>query len=257
MNSRLQRLKVQEENTIKQRKLNTRMARLIVALALLCASLIGMGGVIMTIKPKDKPAPAEEDSVKDTPKAAEIPEKDKWKLILVNKDNPVPRDFTVDLIAFGNSRVDYRIKDELSNMIEAAGKDGIVLNVCSGYRSVSEQKELYDKRVLSYIAQGYSEEAGKIYANQYIQPPGASEHHTGLAVDFITDGSSKLDESFAQTEAYKWLKENAEKYGFIERYPKDKIDITGVAWEPWHFRYVGVEYAKTINSMGICLEEYV
>ena len=252
MNNHLERLKEQEKATKRQRKNNSRMVRLFAALVILCIALSSMIGVMMSIGPK-KEKTSNEENAKET---VEISDEDKWKLIIVNKDRIVPKDFTVDLIKFENTRVDYRISDPLKAMTDDAKKDNIVLTVLSGFRSVSEQKELYNSKIKSFESQGYSTEASKIYANQYIQPPGASEHHTGLAIDLGTEGVLPLDEKFSETSAYKWLKENAAQYGFIERYPNDKTDITGVSWEPWHFRYVGEENAKAITSMGICLEEY-
>lgn len=255
MKDHLQRIKEREEETKRQRKNNTKMVRLLAVLILLCFSLSGMVGVLMTIGPKEVVKSSDEKE-KTEAAADEQSEDDKWQLIIVNKDHLLPSDFTVDLIAFEKSRVDYRISVPLSNMISDAENDGITLTVCSAYRSVSQQKEIYEAKIQSFKSQGYSDEASKIYANQFIQPPGASEHHTGLAVDFETDKITSLDESFAQTPAYEWLKKNAVKYGFIERYTNDKTNITGVSWEPWHFRYVGVDNAKAITSIGICLEEY-
>ena len=252
MNRHLERLKEQEQETKRQTKKNTRLVRMFAALILLCFSLTGMIGVMMTIEPKKETAPPEQSKVNNEV----LSEEDKWQLLIVNKNRIVPKDFTVDLIQFENVRVDYRIEDQLRTMIDDAEKDGVSLTVISGYRSVSEQKALYNAKIKSFIAQGYSEEASKIYADQYVQPPGASEHHIGLAIDFGTKGMPSLDESFSETPAYNWLKENAAQYGFIERYPKDMEKITGVNWEPWHFRFVGKENAKAITSMGICLEEY-
>ena len=85
-----------------------------------------------------------------------------------------------------------------------------------------------------------------------IQEPGHSEHHTGLAVDF-----NDVSSDFRNTEAYAWLQKNAAKYGFVERYPEDKVDITGIDYESWHYRYVGREHAEAMQSLNMCLEEYV
>lgn len=251
MNKHLERLKERENETRRQRKNNSRMVRLFAALILLCFALTGMIGVMMTIGPKKEKTSSEESKTE----IVEVSEEDKWRLIIVNKDRLVPKDFTVDLVQFDHIRVDYRISNPLKAMMDDAKKDNIVLTVISGFRSVSEQKELYNTKIKSFEAQGYSEEASRIYTNQYLQPPGASEHHTGLAVDFGTEGAL-LDENFSNTPAYKWLQENAARYGFIERYPDEKAKITGVSWEPWHFRFVGEENAKAITSLGICLEEY-
>lgn len=248
-----------QEELCKLKRNNMRLSRLVIVLAFLSLSLLGLLAIIMTIGPKSGKT-TESGTASEIAAVADIPEikkEDKWQIILVNRDNAVPPDFTVDLIAFGSALVDCRIADQLSDMTEAANKDGVMLTVCSGYRSVSQQREIYDSKKQSYLNLGYSEEASEINTCQYIQSPGASEHHTGLAVDLQTTGAVTLEENFADTPAYKWLDEHAEEYGFIERYPKEKSDITGVLWEPWHYRYVGVSNAKAIKTMGICLEEYV
>ena len=99
---------------------------------------------------------------------------------------------------------------------------------------------------------GYSKEAAEKEAATCIALPGSSEHHTGLAVDF-----NVTSQSFENSKTFKWLKENAENYGFIMRYPSDKMDITGgIIYEPWHWRFVGINIAKEMKSLGMCYEEY-
>ena len=259
LDSNLLQAKEQEEELFKLKKNNMRLSRLVIVLALLSLSLMGMLGIIMTISPKSDKT-MEENKTQELAAVVDIPdikEEEKWQIILVNRDNTVPTDFTVDLVAFGNTLVDFRIADQLADMIEAAYKDDVLLTVCSGYRSVSQQRDIYENKKQSYLNLGYSDKASEINTCQYIQTPGASEHHTGLAVDFQTTGAVTLEENFADTPAYEWLKEHAEEYGFIERYPEGKAEITGVLWEPWHYRYVGASNARAISTMGICLEEYV
>lgn len=256
-NGSLLQVKEQEE-LLKLKKNNMRLSRLVIILALLSISLMGLLGIIMSISPKSDKT-KEEDKTSELAAVADIPDitkENEWQIILVNRDNAVPTDFTVDLAAFGYTMVDYRIADKLADMISSASKDGVLLTVCSGYRSVSQQRELYDNKMQCYLNLGYSEEASKINTDQYIQYPGTSEHHTGLAVDFLTEGEVELNEGFADTPAYQWLNEHAKEYGFVERYPKGKSEITGIFWEPWHYRYVGIDNAEAINTMGICLEEY-
>ena len=112
-----------------------------------------------------------------------------------------------------------------------------------------------------YINKGYSREKAKELAAQYVAPPGTSEHLTGLAVDLISpdwyNTHSSLTSDFENTKQFAWLYAHCAEYGFILRYPKDKVAITGYSYEPWHYRYVGVEAAKEIMSKKICLEEYV
>lgn len=258
----MQRVRQDEARTHRQRKKNTRMSRLLLLLMMLCFSLCCLVGVMATIEtPAEKNAAAnaaaEKEKTKDDPFVSpEVMEDNKWTLVLVNKQKLIPADFTVDLKKFGNTRVDCRIVQPLADLINAGMGGGVTLVARSGYRSVAEQKVIYENKVAAYTAQGYSRETSEINANQYIQPPGASEHHTGLAVDLAINDSAPLDDSFAQTEAYAWLCENAANYGFVERYPKDKSELTGILWEPWHFRYVGIENAKAMKALGICLEEY-
>ena len=175
-------------------------------------------------------------------------------LILINSENVLPSDFEVVLDESFGKQVDYRILKPLEDMISAAKEDGVELIVTSAYRSVNDQKELYEITVNEYLQQGYNQQDSEDKAGLYVQLPAESEHHTGLAIDFITTDVDKI-EDFAKTPEYEWLSQNAVKYGFIERYPKDKVDITKISWEPWHYRYVGVQVATDIGDM--CLEEYL
>ncbi|MBQ2266561.1 MAG: M15 family metallopeptidase, partial [Clostridia bacterium] len=121
------------------------------------------------------------------------------------------------------------------------------------WRDYSTQKILFDAQIEKWKNQGYSQSDAEKAASSRVAIPGTSEHHTGLAVDFNT-----TDQSFENTKAFKWLQENAEDYGFIMRYAKDKMDITGgIIYEPWHWRFVGINAAKEINAKGYCLEEYL
>ena len=253
MKSHLQRLKEQEVETKEQKLKNIRTGRLLFAFALLSFAMFSFFTIISTIEPKD----SAEAKAAENNAASEIPDEDSWKLIIINDQNHLSRDFKVNLIKFENIRVDYRITEPLQKMIEAAKEDGVNIDACSGYRSVTEQDTLYNTRYLAYVAEGYSNGASEILSSQYLQTGGSSEHHTGLAVDLLTDGIKEMNESFANTPAYTWLKENAAKYGFIERYPKDKSQVTGILWEPWHYRYVGENNASVIASQNLCLEEYL
>ena len=142
-------------------------------------------------------------------------------------------------------------------MIQAAKEDGVTLAICSPYRDYDRQVMLFERKVKSYLRQGKSKEEAYELASQTVAIPGTSEHQAGLAFDFISDDYVTLDAGFADCDAGKWLKENGYKYGFILRYPEGKESITDIEFEPWHYRYVGVEAATEIMSQGICLEEYV
>ena len=180
-----------------------------------------------------------------------------WRLRLANYDNLLPEDFEVELANIDNSKdskqFDARAIKYLRDMLNAMKKDGNTKIWCqSTYRSVKRQKELYDASVQKYLKQGKTQEEADKLTLEYINKPGGSDHNLGLAVDF-----NYVDNSFAKTSEYKWLLKNAENYGFILRYPEDKEDKTKIAYESWHWRYVGEENAKRMNELNMCLEEYV
>ena len=177
-----------------------------------------------------------------------------WQIRLVNRENPLPDDFTVELENLDASRkFDKRAIEPLKQMICDMRDQGIKnIWAQSTYRSIEYQKGLYEKSINKYLKQGKSQEEAQKLTDEYINRPGTSEHHLGLAVDF-----NNVDEGFENTKAYKWLLENASDYGFILRYPKEKEDITGIEYEPWHWRYVGPEHAKKMKEQNLCLEEYV
>ena len=177
-----------------------------------------------------------------------------WQIRLVNRENPLPDDFTVELENLDASRkFDKRAIEPLKQMICDMRDQGIKnIWAQSTYRSIEYQKGLYEKSINKYLKQGKSREEAQKLTDEYINKPGTSEHHLGLAVDF-----NNVDEGFENTKAYEWLLENASDYGFILRYPKEKENITGIEYEPWHWRYVGPEHAKKMKEQNLCLEEYV
>lgn len=177
-----------------------------------------------------------------------------WRLILVNIDNELPEDYQLELADIDQYRqFDARAIEELKNMIEAERESGASgLWVQSAYRSIEYQKEVFEKQVQEYKNQGKTQQEAEELTLKIINKPGTSEHNLGLAVDF-----NYANNDFEETTAFEWLKENAENYGFILRYPKEKEEITKVTYEPWHWRYVGVEHAKEINKKEYCLEEYI
>ena len=177
-----------------------------------------------------------------------------WKIMLVNTENPLPEDFEVELANYDRSRqFDARAIGELTQMIKDMKTEGASnIWIQSAYRSVEYQKRLFDNKVQEFVNMGKTREQAEIYASRWVNKSETSEHHLGLAVDF-----NNVKPDFENTKEFQWLTENAEKYGFILRYRKDKKEITGVGYEPWHWRYVGVEHAKKINELDMCLEEYV
>ena len=157
----------------------------------------------------------------------------------------------------GGHKVDARIVDDLDAMMKDLAKAGCSAFVCSSYRTHSKQTTLYNNEVADYKAKGYSDDEAAVEAAKWVAIPGTSEHQTGLAVDIMSNYYLKLDKGQEDTAEQKWLMENSYKYGFILRYPNDKSEITGIYYEPWHYRYVGKDAAKEIYEKGICFEEYL
>ena len=183
-----------------------------------------------------------------------------WKLVLINKQHPVPDNYTFKLgdikTIKGNMQCDERIIDELLSMMQAAEKDGVTLAICSPYRDLNRQKYLFNRKIEIYMSKGMSYMEAYCISSQAVTVPGASEHQIGLAIDIVSDDYITLDEGFADTDAGKWLAEHSYEYGFILRYPKGKEYITSIEYEPWHFRYVGKEAAAVMANENLTLEEF-
>ena len=175
-----------------------------------------------------------------------------WRLILVNRDNPLPEDFTVDLLTLTNGEaVDRRIYPDLQKMFDDARSAGIHPTVWEGYRTREEQEAMMEKYIEDYQAEGYSRSEAELLAGERVARPGTSEHELGLAVDI---NAPEGEESQA---VYDYLAAHAWEYGFILRYPAGKENITGIEFEPWHYRYVGTEAAREIYKKGQTMEEYL
>lgn len=183
-------------------------------------------------------------------------DKNDWRLILINKQHPVPDnyEFTLGTIQ-GSMQVDERILDDLYAMLLAAKDDGESLIICSPYRDYNRQTVLFNRKINAYISKGLTYAEAYSVASTQVTAPGASEHQIGLAVDIVCNYHMTLNHAFGETDAGIWLAENCYKYGFILRYPEGSGDITGIFYEPWHFRYVGVEAATYIKQNDITLEE--
>ena len=176
-----------------------------------------------------------------------------WNLILVNAKNPIPKNYEVTLTKLSNGNmVDERIYPELQQMFDAARSAGIYPTVSEAYRTSEEQESMMNEKIQEFIEEGYSKHKAKKLAKNWVAKPGTSEHELGLALNINADESFSSDE-----DVYSWLAENSYKYGFILRYPPDKENITGIDYEPWHYRYVGQEAANEIFERRICLEEYL
>lgn len=176
-----------------------------------------------------------------------------WKLILVNYEYRLPEDYPVELTQLSNGeQVDSRMYPALQQMFDAMRADGVYPVVASGYRTAEELQELLDERIQEYRDAGYSRKSAKEAALLRVAKPGTSEHQLGLAVDINQEGTRST-----ASQVYTWLEENAWEYGFIQRYPEGKSEITGITNEPWHYRYVGNPAAEEITRLGITLEEYL
>ena len=181
-----------------------------------------------------------------------------WRLTLVNYNNPIPTDWNVELtMTKYGYEVDARIVDDVDTLVNAAATDGVTLILCYGYRTLEQSQQLFEKQLKKQLSYGLTQEAAYAEAKRWVAPPGTSDHHTGLALDIVTPEHQVLNHQFANTRAGVWLEANSWKYGFVIRFPKDKQDITGITYEPWHLRFVGVTHAAAMHENDECLEEYV
>ena len=185
-------------------------------------------------------------------------EKEEYYLLLANAENPLPQDWSIQTEEVQNGyEMDKRAAPAMREMIQAAKEDGVELMLCSAYRSVKKQQQLFDRSQQAYMAQGMSEEEAYAKTATETAIPGTSEHQTGLAADIVTPTYQMLDAGFADTPAGQWLSEHAAEYGFVLRYPQDKQEVTGIIYESWHYRFVGKTHAKLMKESGLCLEEYL
>lgn len=183
------------------------------------------------------------------------------KLLLVNGENPLPEDYDYEgnlttipdeYINGSLKQIDKDVWPYMKAMIDAAWADGVKLYVWSPYRSYATQNMLFKRQIDRQIAKGVAADKAEEAAATVVARPGTSEHHTGLAADF-----NMADDKFETTEMYAWMQQHAADYGFIMRYSGEKQEITGVIHESWHYRFVGINAAKEINRLNMCLEEYV
>lgn len=203
-----------------------------------------------------EPAEVPEEVPAEMPEAAV--EEDAWQLRLVSAAHPLPEDFEVPELTKlkGGHAIDSRVYPALQQMMDDCRAAGLNPVICSSYRTHDKQEELFWKKVNTLRKQGYSQEEAETEAARWVARPGTSEHETGLAVDIVDKSYQLLDEKQEQTPVQQWLMAHCAEYGFILRYPVEKSDLTGIGYEPWHYRYVGVEAAKAITEQGLCLEEY-
>ena len=180
------------------------------------------------------------------------------QLHLVNPWHYVPEDYTVELKAINaNHQIAAIAYEDYEVMMADCRGAGLNPAICSSYRTQEYQEGLFNRKVNYYLGKGCGEEEAMELAGQSVAVPGTSEHQLGLALDIIDNSNWNLDESQAKTATQKWLMEHSWEYGWILRYPDGKSEITGIIYEPWHYRYVGREVAAEIHELGLCLEEYL
>lgn len=182
-----------------------------------------------------------------------------WQLILVNGSYPLDKSYEPESLTTvsENCQVDSRIAADLQQMLDDGKAQGLSMYVTSAYRSYSRQESVFNQSMQERMDQGMTPLEAYEETSIQVAIPGTSEHATGLAVDIISTKYDELDERQGDTEEQKWLMEHCQDYGFILRYPSEKSDITGIIYEPWHYRYVGKDAAKEIMEQGITLEEYL
>ena len=167
-------------------------------------------------------------------------------VVMVNFQYPVPEDYVLDLVNVEGHRFDAGAAEDLRRMLAAARAEGHAIYINNTYRSIEVQRFMFNRSLYSYTSSGMDEQSAIELITESLMLPGHSEHHLALAVDFRCGNHT-----------YKWLAENSWKYGFVLRYPEGKTDITGIMYEPWHFRHVGMELAQELYESGLCMEEYI
>ena len=236
------------------------MRNRIIAAVLLAGIIVGAIFIIKGCKKDD--APVDEDQNQPAADAVkpvdDQPKVDDDLLTLVNPWNPLPDSWTPDLVTLSDGRkIDSRCYEAFEEMMDACKAAGYSPFLCSAYRTQETQQGLYDNKVQRLINSGMSEEEAKVEEAKAVAIPGASEHQLGLAVDIVDANMRDLTDEQENTATQKWLMANSWRYGFIHRYPNSKTDITGIIYEPWHYRYVGKDAAQDIFNRDITLEEYL
>lgn len=197
----------------------------------------------------------EEPVIWDNYSPASVLASENWALTLINKNYPLDKNYspnTARVIEGTSVTADIRVAEAYRLMYNAALTEDVVLTPYSGYCSYQRQKTIYDNKVQAFVLQGLTEDEAKLSAEKRVEPAGCSENGAGLAVDVISASAG-----FSSTNEYKWLVANAHNYGFVLRYPEDKTEITGMIYQPWHWRYVGIDVATEMKEQNLCLEEFL
>lgn len=184
-----------------------------------------------------------------------------WRLMLINAEHLLPEDYDFEkTVIEDNYSFDSRAAEALIQMLSDGRAAGYSLRIVSTYRTVERSEYLYNRKIGEYQSIGYSEADAAVEAAKWVAPPRQSEHNAGLAIDVVSRDYDQvygdLMHEFENFPAFTWLSEHCAEYGFVLRYPEDKQEITGITYEPWHYRYVGVEHAQKMQELNMCLEEY-
>lgn len=249
-----------ERERRRKKRYREAMRNRIIAAVLLAGIIVGAIFIIKGCKKDD--APADEDQNQPAQDVLEPvddqPKVDDDLLTLVNPWNPLPDSWTPDLVTLSDGRkIDSRCYEAFQEMMDACKAAGYSPFLCSAYRTQETQQGLYDNKVQRLVSSGMSEEEAKVEAAKAVAIPGTSEHQLGLAVDIVDANMQDLTDEQENTATQKWLMANSWRYGFIHRYPNGRTDITGIIYEPWHYRYVGKDAAQDIFNRDITLEEYL
>ncbi len=256
-----------ERERRRQRRYREAMRNRIIAAAFLVLLIVGIIFIVKGCKDKKQAqeeqrqqaaeALARQDEPQE-PEPAKPSAADNELLTLVNPWNELPEDWQVDLVTLSNGlQIDRRCYDALQEMMDACREAGYEPLICSAYRTQETQQNLFNNKVAKLEAGGKSHDEAVQEAGTVVAVPGTSEHQLGLAVDVVDVNNQNLTEEQEKTPTQKWLMANSWRYGFIHRYPNSKSDITGIIYEPWHYRYVGKDAAQEIFNKGITLEEYL
>lgn len=256
-----------ERERRRQRRYREAMRNRIIAAAFLVLLIVGIIFIVKGCKDKKQAQEEQQQQAAETLARQDEPQKpepakpsaaDNELLTLVNPWNELPEDWQVDLVTLSNGlQIDRRCYDALQEMMDACREAGYEPLICSAYRTQETQQDLFNNKVAKLEAGGKSHDEAVQEAGTVVAVPGTSEHQLGLTVDVVDVNNQNLTEEQEKTPTQKWLMANSWRYGFIHRYPNSKSDITGIIYEPWHYRYVGKDAAQEIFNKGITLEEYL
>ena len=256
-----------ERERRRQRRSREAMRNRIIAAAFLVLLIVGIIFIVKGCKDKKQAQEEQQQQAAEAlarqdepqePEPAKPSAADNELLTLVNPWNELPEDWQVDLVTLSNGlQIDRRCYDALQEMMDACREAGYEPLICSAYRTQETQQDLFNNKVAKLEAGGKSHDEAVQEAGTVVAVPGTSEHQLGLTVDVVDVNNQNLTEEQEKTPTQKWLMANSWRYGFIHRYPNSKSDITGIIYEPWHYRYVGKDAAQEIFNKGITLEEYL